>query len=65
MCLGHSAKPQKYSAKTLPSAAHGIPQLPKILPTKQALLSALFRVLGKAFAMYPPALGKKKKLPGR
>ena len=46
-CRRHSAKAGKYSATTLPSAAHGKAHTAFHLPAKPALPSAFFRALGK------------------
>jgi hypothetical protein len=44
----------------MPSVALGEQHLPKIVPAKPALPSAIYRALGKAFAVCYVALGKKK-----
>jgi len=46
-CHKHSAKARKYSATTLPSVAHGEEHTAFKLTAKQALPSAISRILGK------------------
>jgi hypothetical protein len=49
-CPGHSAKPEKHSAKPLPSVALGKEHPVKNLSAKSSLPSALFRTLSKGLA---------------
>jgi hypothetical protein len=49
-----------HSAKALPSVTLGISHSPKNLLAKPSLPSAIYRALGKAFAVCYEALGKKK-----
>jgi hypothetical protein len=59
-CLKHSAKPEKHSAKALPSVAIYKEGSAHITSTKPSLPSTFSRALGKDFAECQEVLGKEK-----
>jgi hypothetical protein len=59
-CLKHSAKPEKHSAKTLPSVALGKEGSTHSTSAKPSLPSTFSRALNKDFAECQTILGKEK-----
>jgi hypothetical protein len=59
-CLKHSAKPDKHSAKTLPSVTLGKESSANSTLATTSLSSTFYRALGKDFAECHSVLGKEK-----
>jgi hypothetical protein len=60
-CLKHSAKPEKHSAKTLPSVTLGKESSANSTSATTSLLSTFYRALGKDFAECQSVLSKEKR----
>jgi hypothetical protein len=64
-CLKHSAKPEKHSAKSLPSVTLGKESSTNSTSATTSLPSTFYRALSKDFAECQSVLGKEKRLSRR